>query len=102
MKTYRIRFETVYPGRLKNYMNADPMVYSNTSQIISNSRVPDEDWYEVVKETDNPWDQFWVLRKWSSEDAHFVRNIRLEKLVTAPEWAELNDEDIVRLTADGL
>ena len=74
----------------------------NTSQIVSNSHIPDEDWHEVVNETDTPWDQYWILRKWAAEDAHFVRNVRLERLVTQPEWAELNDTDIVRLTADGL
>ena len=102
MKGYRLLFETVLQHRLVRYMNADPWYFSNVSQTVANSQVPDEDWYQVINETDDPWDQFWTLRKWAAEDAHFVRNVRLERLVVQPEWAEVSDADAVRLTADGL
>lgn len=54
MTVYRISFETVKQSRLRNYCNADPAFYKNTSQVIPNSQVPDEDWHFITRETDDP------------------------------------------------
>lgn len=100
MKAYRILFETVYQDRLKLYMNADPWYFRNVSQTVCNSQIPDEHWYATVSESDNPWDQYLTLRKWASEDAHFVRNVRLERLVSEPVYEVVTDEEMIRLNAE--
>jgi len=101
MKKYRILFETVYVHKLKLYMDADPEYYSGATQNVPNSGIPDEDWYEVISEADNPWDQYWVLLKWAGQNQHFVRNIRVELLVREPEWRSISTTEAVRLAGEG-
>ena len=87
MTIYRVRFETVAQGALRKYCNADPVFYKNTTQLVPNSQIPDEDWYEVTgHETDDPWQQFNQLVAWETEDREFIRNVRLEQLVSEPKW----------------
>lgn len=85
---YRVVFETVYQDRLAEFMNADPATHSNTSQVVRNSAIPEDAWYEVTgRATDNPWGQFYTLQKWEREDKEFVRKVRLERLVMDnPVW----------------
>jgi hypothetical protein len=85
---YRVVFETVKQECLRKYTDADPALYSGTSQAVPNSKVPDEDWEAVCgKPTDDPWSQFYCLRKWADEDREFVRAVRLEAAVLAGlEW----------------
>jgi len=84
---YRVRFETVATGALRRYCNADPAFYKNTTQLVPNSQIPDADWREVTgHETDNPWQQYNQLRVWEREDREFVRNVRLERLISDPVW----------------
>lgn len=96
---YRIRFETVVQDHLKYYMNADPAYHGNVTQMVPNLQIPEHEWYEVKRETSDPWDQFWTLRKWADAGEQFVRNVRLERLVTAPEWASVSVEEAVRIEA---
>jgi hypothetical protein len=89
---YRVRFEAVGQSALRKYCNADPAMFKNTTQTVPNSQIPDEDWHEVTgHETDNPWQQYNQLRKWESEDREFVRKVRLEQLVSGPQWELVND-----------
>ena len=92
---YRILFETVWSGNLKKYMNADPAFYSHVTQTVPNSQIPDEDWHEVIKETDNPWQQFSTLSLWAAQDKEFIRNVRLERLVRQPEWQPVSREELI-------
>lgn len=101
MKKFRILFETVYQDKLRLYMDADPLIYSDVSQVVPNSEIPDEDWYEVISENDDPWDQYWALRQWAGEDQHFVRNVRVELLVMEPEWRTIGPDEAIRLAAGG-
>lgn len=89
MTTYRIRWEAVDLRHLARYSNADPMFYENTTQIVPNSRIPDEHWHPVSRETDDPWDQYGQLREWADADTGFVRNVVLEEQVSEPQWREL-------------
>lgn len=89
MTTYRILFETVYQGRLKEFTNVDPLYHRSRQirQVVPNSEIPDDAWHEVIAgPTENPWDQHATLVMWAAEDRHFVRRVRLEKLVTEPVW----------------
>jgi hypothetical protein len=99
MKKFRIVFETVRQDRLKLYMNADPVIYADSQQVVPNSAVPDDDWYEVITESDDPWDQYWTLLRWAGQDRHFVRNVRAEKLVAEPRWHTLSAGEAIRLAA---
>jgi hypothetical protein len=72
---YRIIFETV---NLARYPEVEK---------LPNSQVPDRYWHEVTTNaTDSPWSQYYTLRKWHREDKNFVRNIRLERMVSEPVW----------------
>ncbi len=94
MKIYRIRFEVVHQSALRKYCNADPLMFKNTTQTVPNSQIPDEDWHEVITEgTDNPWSQYNQLRKWQAEDREFVRTVRLDRLVSEPQWAPAAGEE---------
>ena len=87
MEIYRVRFEVVNQSALRKYSNADPLLYKNTTQIVPNSQIPDEDWHEVTgRETDSPWSQYDQLRAWEADDREFVRRVRLEKMAAEPEW----------------
>ncbi len=87
---YRVLFEVVSQSALRKYSNADPVMYKNTTQTVPNSQIPDEDWHEVEgRATDNPWQQYNQLRKWEAEDREFVRNVRLQRMISQPEWAEV-------------
>jgi hypothetical protein len=87
---YRVLFEVVNQSALRKYSNADPVMYKNTTQTVPNSQIPDEDWHAVEgRATDNPWQQYNQLRKWEDEDREFVRNVRLQKMTSEPQWEEV-------------
>lgn len=87
---YRLSWEMVGSTKLSKYCNADPLIYSNTTQTVPNSKIPDEDWHAVSKETDNPWDQYYTLKSWADQDREFVRNVKLEEQVTSQvTWREV-------------
>lgn len=86
MPKFRLSFEVVSATNLWKYCDADPTFYKNVTQLIPNSQIPDEDWYKIEKETDNPWEQYNNLRKWDRENREFVRNVVLEKLVGEPKY----------------
>lgn len=44
---YRLSWESVRLNALWKYSNADPTFYKNTTQIVPNSQIPDEDWHPV-------------------------------------------------------
>ena len=90
---YRITWEMVNQAALPKYFNADPRFYSNATQIIPNSRIPDEDWHEIRRETTDPWDQYRQLKAWADAGEQFVRNVRLEKATTEPVWVPVTDHD---------
>jgi hypothetical protein len=79
----------VHTSCLYKYCNADPAYYKNVKQITPNSEIPDEDWYSISKETSNPWSQANKLKEWSDSDKQFIRNVKLEKMVTQPVWEEV-------------
>jgi hypothetical protein len=89
--THRLTFETVGTQYLGLYSNADPRWYSNTTQIVPNSEIPDEHWHEVsrVAELADLEDQYRTLKGWAEADAEFVRKVRLEQLVAEPTWVEV-------------
>lgn len=87
--TYKLSFQTVKQGELYKYCNANPYFYKNVTQTVPNSQIPDEDWHTVTKETDNPWDQARRLKIWADSDKEFVRNIKLEKMISEPQWEEV-------------
>ena len=87
---YRVLFETVNLPALRKYCNADPAMFKNTTQTVPNSQIPDEDWHPVQgRATDNPWQQYSQLRQWEAQDREFVRNVRLEKMISEPQWEEV-------------
>jgi hypothetical protein len=88
---YRLTFEIVSQTHLHLYCNGDPMFYKNVTQTVPNSEIPDEHWQEVSKEDSNPWQQYNALRQWAGEDRGFVRNVRLEKQVSMPEWEPVEE-----------
>jgi hypothetical protein len=84
---YRVVFETVRQDRLKEFCNADPAHYTNVSQVVPNSAIPEDAWYEVRGiATEAPWDQHATLVQWAAADKEFVRNVRLEKLASPEVW----------------
>ena len=87
---YRLSWETVKQVALVKYCDADPTFYKNVTQTVPNSQIPDEDWHEVQRETDNPWDQYRRLRQWAAEDREFVRNVRLERMASEPQWVPVD------------
>lgn len=96
---YRLSWEMVSLGSLHLFSNADPTFYKNTTQTVPNSRIPDEYWHPVSKETSDPWDQYGTLKAWADADKQFVRNVTLERtnteriweLVTAADRADIED-----------
>ena len=87
MIIYRLSWEMVKQACLYKYCNADPTWHKNTTQIVPNSQIPDEDWYLITKETGDPWQQYHTLKRWASEDREFIRHVRLEQAeVNPPEW----------------
>jgi hypothetical protein len=90
---YRLLFETVKQHELHKYCDVNPAVYRDVTQTTPNSQIPDEDWYEVIGHaTDNPWQQYNQLRTWEREDAQFVRNVRMQKMVNEPRWENWTPE----------
>jgi hypothetical protein len=90
---YRIVYDSVDIRKLPKYMSADPRWRSHESQVIPNSRVAAEDWITIESPpTPEPWGQYNQLKGWADSDMHFVRNVRLQKLVGNPEWVELHDD----------
>lgn len=89
MTTYRISWESVLLDKLHLYADADPALYKNTRQVVPNSAIPDEHWQPVSRETDNPWQQYDTLKRWADADTGYVRNVRLEQMVSEPKWREV-------------
>jgi hypothetical protein len=87
---YRISWEYVDIKYLYLYSNADPMFYKHTTQVVPNSQIPDEHWHLIQKETDSPWSQYNQLKLWADGDIQFIRNVKLYKAISEPEWEEVN------------
>lgn len=86
---YRLSWESVGVSELHKYMNADPRFYSNCTQTVPNSEIPDMYWHKVgPKEIsggdDN--DQYKTLKEWAEQDREFIRNVLLERCVSQPTW----------------
>lgn len=92
MTRYRLSFEMVNMTELWRYSNADPLQYKNTTQTVPNSQIPDEHWYLVSKETDDPWDQHGQLKAWADADEQFVRKVTLEQ-AGEPAWRTVTSPD---------
>lgn len=86
MTIYRLSWEMVNLQELWRYSNADPYVYSNTTQTVPNSQIPDEHWHPVSKQTEDPWSQYHQLKAWADADEQFVRDVRLEQQAREPRW----------------
>jgi len=91
--TYRLSWEMVDSHQLWRFCNADPAFYSNTTQTVPNSQIPDEYWHPISKVTDDPWDQHSTLKRWADADEQFVRNVKLEQAeIVAPDWKPVPEE----------
>jgi len=88
---YKVEFEVVKQNELYRYSNENPIYYKNTTQTVPNSEIPDEHWSKASRETESPWDQYNNLKKWEEEDKGFVRNVKLYKMKSEPEWEEVNE-----------
>jgi hypothetical protein len=99
---YRLSWEMVDMRSLHLFSNADPLYYKNTTQTVPNSKIPDEHWHPVSKETSDPWSQYNTLRSWAEADKQFVRNVRLERQVSEPRWEPVSEvtEALVERRAD--
>lgn len=86
---YRLSWEMVDSHELWRFCNANPSFYKNTTQTVPNSLIPDQYWRPVSKETVNPWQQALKLKEWSDADKEFIRNVKLEKMVSKPSWEEV-------------
>lgn len=95
MTMYRLSWDMVGLSFLRLYSDADPTFYKNTTQTVPNSRIPDEHWHRVSKETDDPFAQHDTLKRWADADTGFVRNVVLEKAVSEPRW-EVVHRDVNR------
>lgn len=58
---------------------------------VPNEQIPDEYWHRVVRETEDPWDQYRTLRAWAESGVEQVRNVQLERMETEPRWVVLDD-----------
>jgi hypothetical protein len=88
---YRLVFEIVDTNELHRYANADPRYYSNTTQMVPNSEIPNEHWRQVDRESDDIEDlrdQYDKLKEWHDGDEGYVRNPRIEQMPTG-EWTEV-------------
>ena len=83
----------VKQGDLWMYSNADPRYYTDTSQTVPNSEIPDESWHEVSRtgEYESLAGQYHTLKQWALEDREFVRNVKLHKQVSEPQWEEVTE-----------
>ena len=95
MARYKLSWEMVRVTKLGKYSNADPMYYSNTTQTVPNSQIPDEDWHLVSKEFDEHEleerrNQYETLKSWSDADKDFVRNVKLWRMPGEPEWEQID------------
>ena len=79
---YKIRFEVVTPiGQGARY-------YRNEKPACHPSQVPDKVWTQVVRVTDDPWDQYNTLKEWAASDEHFIRSVKLFE-ASDPTWEEV-------------
>ncbi len=55
------------------------MKYRIIFEIVSpiGSGVAEEDWFETINNTDDPWDQYNTLKEWAESGEHLIRNVRL-------------------------
>lgn len=87
---YRVVFEVVGQASLGLFTEYDPALSKGHRQTVPNSQIPDEHWHKVEgRPTSEPWQQYNQLRQWDKDDKEFVRNIRLEQMVSEPVWAEV-------------
>lgn len=99
MTTYRLMFQGVKTSSLLRYMSGDPRHDQDAYQTVPNSQIPEPDWYTVATlPNDDPWGQHEQLKAWADNDRGFVRNIRLEKLITRNPytWAEIPNPQAFR------
>lgn len=94
MEQYRLSWDMVTTTYLHLYANADPLYYSNTTQIVPNSEIPDEHWHHVEKvrkpSDEDMTDQYRQLKEWADNDTGYVRNVKLERaVVPEPVWEEV-------------
>ncbi len=93
MNRYKLEWEMVKSSELWKYCNEDPRWYSNTKQIVPNSRIPDSDWKSISNESENDtiFEQYKNLKYWEDNDMEFVRNVKLYKS-SEPQWEETTVE----------
>lgn len=89
---YRLSWESVNLAELWRYCDENPAYFKGTKQTVPNSRIPDEHWHTVSRETDSPFQQYEALKAWADEDREFIRNVVLERAVSDPQW-EVVDPD---------
>lgn len=78
---YKLQFEVV------SSLGKGSQFYDNREKpTMPPEAVPDEFWTSVSTETTAPWQQYNTLREWVASNEHLVRNVRLFKMVNAPEW----------------
>lgn len=86
-RVYRLSWEAVAQSVLHLYCNANPVFYSNVTQAVPNSQIPDEHWHRIERIDTNPWQQYNQLRKWADADEEFIRNVTLEQAASIePDW----------------
>lgn len=74
MDVYRLVYEAVPPKDISQFMNG-------TKQVVSNSDIPEKHWAAKTKCTANPWDLYYMYRRWDDLDRKFVRKVRVEVVV---------------------
>lgn len=89
---YRLSWEMVDVNAMHKYCNADPRYYKNVTQLVPNAEIPDADWHRVERETSDPWDQYNTLKQWAADGTEPIRNVKLEKQSSEPQWEEVREE----------
>lgn len=91
-KQYRLSWEMVGIQHLYKYYNADPRYYKNTTKVVANSEIPDEDWHTVSKIVNSLKEiesQYKTLKAWAENDEEPIRNVKLEVTEDVPTWKEV-------------
>jgi hypothetical protein len=78
-KIYRLSWEMVKQGSLHKYCDANPVFYKNTTQLVPNAEIPDDEWELIVKAPETePFGQFNNLCASENSGFGFIRNVKLE------------------------